>query len=80
MALNSGPRPRARRWSAAIYDTYPHIGGLWYPSSMYGGTPAVALYERIEDALTADTSRQTTKHERPRGVYLADCHGVEHSL
>jgi hypothetical protein len=53
MALNTGPRPRARRWSAAIYDAYPHIDGLWYPSSMYGGKRAVALYERIEGALSA---------------------------
>ena len=52
MALNTGPRHRARRWSAAIYDAYPHVGGLWYPSSMYGGKPATALYERVEDSLS----------------------------
>lgn len=51
MALNSGPRPRAQRWSSAIYDAYPHLDGLWYPSSMHANAPAVALYERARDAL-----------------------------
>ncbi len=46
MALASGPRPRARRWSQAIYNAYPDVQGLWYPSSMAGNAPAVALYER----------------------------------
>ncbi len=52
MALSSGPRPRAQRWSAAIYAVYPHVEGLWYPSSMYGNRPAMALYERAKDAVT----------------------------
>ena len=51
MAISSGPRPRARRWSRAIYDAYPHVQGLWYPSSMYANRPAVALYERAQRAL-----------------------------
>jgi hypothetical protein len=51
MALASGPRPRARRWSRAIYDAYPVVQGLWYPSSMHGNQPAVALYERAQAAL-----------------------------
>lgn len=51
MALASGPRPRARRWSQAIYDAFPDIQGLWYPSSMHGNQPAVALYERAQSAL-----------------------------
>jgi hypothetical protein len=51
MALSSGPRPRARRWSAAIYAAFPDIDGLWYPSSMFANTPVVALYERGADAL-----------------------------
>jgi hypothetical protein len=51
MALCSGPRPRAQRWSRAIYDAYPAIEGLWYPSSMAGNAPAIALYERAKDAL-----------------------------
>ncbi len=50
-AINSGPRPRARRWSQRIYDAYPAIAGLWYPSSMGGNRPAVALYERAAPAL-----------------------------
>jgi hypothetical protein len=45
-AINSGPRPRARRWSQRIYDAYFSIQGLWYPSSMGGNQPAIALYER----------------------------------
>lgn len=53
MALSSGPRPRARRWSRAIYGAYPAAEGLWYPSSMHANAPAVALYERGADALPA---------------------------
>lgn len=52
MALNTGPRGRAQRWSRAIYDAYPDIHGLWYASSMYANQPAVALYQRAEVALT----------------------------
>lgn len=51
MAINSGPRPKARRWSQRIYEAYPTIEGLWYPSSMDGNRPAVALYERGLGAL-----------------------------
>ena len=50
-AINSGPRPRARRWSQRIYEAYPMIAGLWYPSSMGGNRPAAALYERAVEAL-----------------------------
>jgi hypothetical protein len=46
MALASGPRPRAQRWSRVIYEAYPDVQGLWYPSSMHANRPAVALYER----------------------------------
>ncbi|MDP9122879.1 MAG: RES family NAD+ phosphorylase [Acidobacteriota bacterium] len=46
MALSSGARPRAQRWSRAIYEVYPDLAGLYYPSSMAGNRPAVALYER----------------------------------
>ena len=45
-AIHSGPRPRARRWSQALYDTYTKIDGILYSSSMYGNAPAVALFER----------------------------------
>lgn len=51
MAINSGPRPRARRWSRAIYEAYPDAEGLWYGSSMYGNRPSVALYERAISAM-----------------------------
>lgn len=55
-AINSGPRPRARRWSQAIYLAYPAMDGLLYCSSMNGNQPALALYERAQTALaTAPT-------------------------
>lgn len=53
MAINSGPRPRAQRWSRAIYQAYPAIHGLWYGSSMDANQPAVALYERARPHLGA---------------------------
>ncbi len=53
MAINSGPRPRARLWSQTIYAAYPGVEGLWYGSSMDGNRPAVALYERAKTALPA---------------------------
>ncbi len=49
--IASGPRPRAQRWSRAIYAAYPHLDGLWYGSSMHANQPAVALYERAGDRL-----------------------------
>ena len=49
--INSGPRPRCRRWSRAIYDAYPHLDGLYYASSMNGMEPAVVLYERASTTL-----------------------------
>lgn len=51
LEMNSGPRPRAQRWSRAIYAAYPQIHGLWYASSMHTYTPVVALYERTEPLL-----------------------------
>lgn len=51
MAINSGPRPRARRWSQAIYAAYPTIEGIWYASSMHANRPSVALYERARPAV-----------------------------
>ena len=51
MAINTGPRPRARRWSRAIYDAYPHVEGLWYASSMHANQPSLVLYERGKAAL-----------------------------
>lgn len=51
MAINSGPRPRAQRWARSIYDAYPAIDGIEYPSSMDGNRPAVALFERALPAM-----------------------------
>lgn len=53
MAINSGPRPRARRWSQAIHAAHPAIDGLHYPSSMNANRPAFMLYERASAALPA---------------------------
>jgi RES domain len=53
MVINSGPRPRARRWSIAIYETYPELQGLLSASSMYANRPMVSLYERAATALPA---------------------------
>jgi len=51
MAVSSGPRPRAQRWSRAVYEAYPDIQGLYYPSSMHGNRPSIALYERAVSAV-----------------------------
>lgn len=51
MAINTGRRDRARRWSLRIYEDYPNIEGLLYPSSMDSNQAAVALYERAEPCL-----------------------------
>lgn len=51
MALNTGSRPRAQRWSRAIYEAYPAVQGLYYPSSMHSNRPSVALYERGASAM-----------------------------
>lgn len=51
LVLASGPHRRARRWSQRIYEDYPAIEALYYPSSMHGNRPSVALYERAETAL-----------------------------
>jgi hypothetical protein len=53
MAISAGPRPRAQRWSRAIYEAYPGVQGLWYPSSMHANRPAAALYERARPAVAA---------------------------
>ena len=53
MAINSGRRDRARAWSLRIYEDYPAIEGLYYPSSMDSNQPAIALYERAQNGLPA---------------------------
>jgi hypothetical protein len=45
MAINTGPRP--------IYDAYPQLHGILYPSSMDANRPAVALFERARPAMPA---------------------------
>lgn len=50
MALNSGPRPRSRRWSRAIYQAYSDLHGLYSASSMHANRPMVTLYERARRA------------------------------
>ena len=56
MAIHSGSHAKARRWSKAIYAAYPDVEGLYYCSSMHGNRPAVALYERAEDAFPSSPS------------------------
>ena len=56
MAINSGLRATARRWSGAFYEAYPDASGLWYGSSMHANAPCVALYERAAGALPARPS------------------------
>ena len=51
MAINTGPRGRARRWSQQLYEAYPDVHGILYPSSMNGNHPAVALFERSSGAV-----------------------------
>lgn len=53
-AIASGPRSRAQAWARAIYQAYASVEGLWYPSSMHGGHPALVLFERAENALPVD--------------------------
>ena len=38
-------------WSSTIYDSYPHLMGLYYTSSINGMEPALSLYERVTKAL-----------------------------
>jgi hypothetical protein len=50
MAINTGHRGRARAWARTFYETYPTLHGLYYPSSMNGNEPAIALNDRLERA------------------------------
>ena len=53
MAINTGHRARARAWARTFYDAYPALNGLYYPSSMNGNEPAVALNDRARDYISA---------------------------
>ena len=48
MAINTGSRMRARLWAKTFYAAYESIQGIYYPSSMNGNRPAVALNDRAE--------------------------------
>lgn len=52
MNINSGPRPRCRRWSRRIHEAYPRVAGLLYCSSMHANRSAAALYERAAPILS----------------------------
>ncbi len=53
MAIHSGSKPRARRWSQQLYQAYPEMDGILYSSSMYANQPSIALFERGKRALPA---------------------------
>jgi RES domain len=55
-AISTGPRRRAQRWSRRIYEAFPDVEGLCYPSSMCGGELAYALYERAENTIAPTPS------------------------
>lgn len=50
MGLCTGPRSTARNWARGFYEAYPHLHGLYYPSSMHANKPALALTDRAEGA------------------------------
>jgi hypothetical protein len=56
MAINTGHRPRAQRWSRILYKTYPMIDGIYYPSSMHANSPSAALFERAVKAIPSAPS------------------------
>ena len=53
MAINSGLRADARRWSRAIYEAFPDIHGLRYASSMHANRPSYAFFDRAEPLLAS---------------------------
>lgn len=50
-AINSGRRDTARAWARAIRTAFPTLDGVWYPSSMDGGSGCLALWTPTADAL-----------------------------
>lgn len=72
MAINSGPRPRAQRWSRAIYDAYPDLDGIYYPSSLSGNRPAVALFERALGAIPGHPRFNRALAEPPLLIPIAN--------
>jgi hypothetical protein len=52
-AIASGSRERARAWARAIRAALPDLDGLWYPSAMDGGSPALCLWAPARPSLPA---------------------------
>lgn len=50
-AITTGPRSICRLWAQMIYDSFPHLEGLTWQSSVWGPGRAVAWWERSESAL-----------------------------
>jgi hypothetical protein len=50
IAINAGPRARARAWARVFYAAYPTLHGIYYASSMDANEPAIALNDRAEHA------------------------------
>lgn len=72
MAINRGPRPRAQRWARAIYDAYPALHGIHYPSSMDGNRPALALFERALRAMPKQPRLNRALAEPPLLIPIAN--------
>ncbi|MBA0128173.1 RES family NAD+ phosphorylase [Haloechinothrix sp. YIM 98757] len=43
--IASGPKKVTQVWARAIRKAYPDLDGLWYPSSMDSGNPAICLWD-----------------------------------
>ena len=52
-AISSGARERSQAWARAIRAAFPELDGLWYPSSMDGGSFCLVLWTPAADALPA---------------------------
>jgi RES domain len=50
MAINTGPRARAREWAQRFYEAFDDLHGIYYASSMHANEPAIALNDRAEQA------------------------------
>ena|SRR5579864_4530552 len=74
MLINSDQRrDLTQSWSAAIYDVYPDIHGLWYSSSMAANNEAVAFYERAKGAISPVPSFHRPLSDPGLTAILADC-------
>ena len=49
-AIHSGPKDLTRMWSKILYDIYKQCDGIYYSSSMNCNQPAIALFERANNA------------------------------